>query len=64
MSGGRTFVGTLLSVCCLAGLMQPVGCGSKQKEAEVVSDKPKGQRAEDRSRCEYEGRTDRDVQES
>lgn len=44
--------------------LSSVGCGGKKEQAETASDVVQGQREEDRSRCEFKGRQDRDVQES
>lgn len=40
------------------------GCGGAKKEPVAVDAVATGQRADDRARCEFEGRDDRDVQES
>lgn len=39
-------------------------CGGSKKEPEVAETIASGQRPDDRARCEFEGRDDRDVQES
>jgi hypothetical protein len=50
-----------LAFCCLVS----TGCNKrKQKRAESPVDVVTGTRADDQSRCEFEGRDDRDVQES
>ncbi len=41
-----------------------VGCGGKKQEPVAPDAVASGQRADDRARCEFEGRDDRDVQES
>lgn len=53
--------GVLLSIFIAIGTS---GCGGSKKEPEVGSAVATGQRPDDRARCEFEGRDDRDVQES
>ena len=41
-----------------------VACGGSKKEPEVAQTVATGTRADDQARCEFEGRDDRDVEES
>lgn len=53
-----------LLVVLFTASLSALGCGGSKKEPEVVNAVATGQRPEDRARCEFEGRDDRDVQES
>lgn len=53
-----------LSLLCCAASLTVLGCGGGKKEAVAVDTVATGQREDDLARCEFEGRDDRDVQES
>jgi hypothetical protein len=53
----------LVALACLT-LALTGACGGSKKKAKAPEAVATGQRADDRARCEFEGRDDRDVQES
>lgn len=52
------------SFLLMSAILWTSGCGGAKKEPEVANAVASGQRPDDRARCEFEGRDDRDVQES
>jgi len=53
-----------LRLICVAFAITAVSCGGSKKKAKQAETLVSGQRDDDRARCEFEGRDDRDVQES